>query len=859
MSNYREGRHILRKKKSILIVDDSQINREIISEILRPDYYIVEAESGAEALQLLETSRSGIDAILLDIVMPEMNGYEFLAAVKKNKALSQIPIIVLTEKSDIESEKKALECGAWDFVPKPYNADIVKLRLKNVLARSQMPFLEQLHKINNYDSLTGLYSKNKFFSEARQLIDSHPDVEFVFIRMDIDRFKLINSFFGNANGDRLLKYVAENTRSFCKDVPLTVFGRVEADVFGVVTPFQGYELSKEIIEFTIANINKKNTSYNIVFVYGMYVVEDRKLPIAQMCDRAAMAAKTVKGNYIKSYAYYDENMRLALENEQNIINEMSDALANGQFMPYYQPKYDVRTNRPVGAEALARWIHPTKGFISPGVFIPIFEKNGFISKLDFYMWECVCKQLKEWKERGIPLFPVSVNVSRVNLYNPNLVDLIVDLLKKYDVDPKYFNLEITESVYTDENIMIDDVTNKLHEKGFTILMDDFGSGYSSLNVLKDVQVDVLKLDMKFMFKAKYEGRAETIIASVVRMAKWLNIPIIAEGVDKREQVEFLRGLGCEYIQGFYFAKPMPVEEYEALISKQEEYISNDKHGFNGEEFWKPNGNATIAINSILQPAVVVEYFANGTADTVSVNKAFNEEFGFASDLYGKYNMLTSVDKEFSGVFKNAIEEAYRTKNAAECTYSMHNAGGRKLWLNVHFRYVNETDTSVILIAFINDVTNTKIIDDHISEYQAFLKTELARTFNILVVSENAEKRDRLESILAGDYNVFKCVSKEEGLEILKHQHIDMIYYDIKLYENEDEEFPFNIKTDDGRIIPVIIITSTHGELESHEELKTMAWDFVMPPFVAEMLRSRTANLLNVNINNMANAKYLNNL
>lgn len=427
-------------QKTVLVVDDSTTNRSILCDILHSDYSVIQAENGIQALTKLKRQDKKVDAIILDIIMPEMDGYEFMNKIKQDKTLSQIPVIILTEKSDRDTEKKVLESGAWDFVPKPYDADIIKLRLKNVIARSQVSLLKELNNVMNYDPLTEIYSKNKFFSASKALLKAYPDKQFAFLRLDIDRFKLINSFFGTAYGDRLLKHVAKRIRDFAKTTECCTFGRIDADVFGIFTPYQGKEETVKQIEQAVEDMKKLSASYNIMIVYGVYVVTDRSLPISFMCDRAALAAKTVKGHYMKSYAFYDDKMRLSIENEQNIINEMSDALENHEFVPYYQPKYDVKTNKPVGAEALARWIHPTKGFISPGVFIPIFEKNGFISKLDFYIWECVCKQLKEWKDKGVPLFPVSVNVSRVNLYNPNLSKIIIELTKKYDVDPKYFNI-----------------------------------------------------------------------------------------------------------------------------------------------------------------------------------------------------------------------------------------------------------------------------------------------------------------------------------------------------------------------------------------------------------------------------------
>lgn len=838
-------------QKTVLVVDDSTTNRSILCDILHSDYTVIQAEDGIQALTMLKKQDKKVDAIILDIIMPEMDGYEFMDKIKHDKTLSQIPVIILTEKSDRDTEKKVLESGAWDFVPKPYDADIIKLRLKNVIARSQVSLLKELNNVMNYDPLTEIYSKNKFFSASKALLKANPDKQFAFLRLDIDRFKLINSFFGTAYGDRLLKHVAKRIRDFTKTTECCTFGRIDADVFGIFTPYQGKKETVKQIEQAVENMKKLSASYNIMIVYGVYVVTDRSLPISFMCDRAALAAKTVKGHYMKSYAFYDDKMRLSIENEQNIINEMSDALENHEFVPYYQPKYDVKTNKPVGAEALARWIHPTKGFISPGVFIPIFEKNGFISKLDFYIWECVCKQLKEWTDKGVPLFPVSVNVSRVNLYNPNLSKIIIELTKKYDVDPKYFNIEITESVYTDDNVMIDDITSQLRNNGFTILMDDFGSGYSSLNVLKDVQVDMLKMDMMFMFKAKYDGRAETIISSVIRMAKWLNIPVIAEGVDRAEQVDFLKSVGCDYIQGFYFSKPLPAAEYEKLISDQEEQPVPENGTSVNDLLWGKSGGLLAYIDSTDQPATIYECFPDGTVVMVCSNKAFLQKYGYDSSVYGKLNVMNCIDSECKEKFTSSVNKAIESKDRAECVLSMHEINGRKHWFKTHLRFVSEMGVSSVLIAYFTDVTDMVLMDKRINEYKKYIQDEIDRKHKILIVSNNSDARCQLEEILSQENTVFTAETIQGGKKLLLNEDIDLIYFDIQLI-SKDDEFPLDI---DERRLPVIAITQAHGVLKGMTKLKNRVSDFVMKPYIDELVRLRTTNLIKINISGSANEKY----
>lgn len=339
---------------------------------------------------------------------------------------------------------------------------------------------------------------------------------------------------------------------------------------------------------------------------------------------------------------------------------------------------------------------------------------------------------------------MSVNVSRVNLYNPNLSKIIIELTKKYDVDPKYFNIEITESVYTDDNVMIDDITSQLRNNGFTILMDDFGSGYSSLNVLKDVQVDMLKMDMMFMFKAKYDGRAETIISSVIRMAKWLNIPVIAEGVDRAEQVEFLKSVGCDYIQGFYYSKPLPAADYEKLISDQEEQPVPENGTSVNDLLWGKGGGLLTYIDSIDQPATIYECFPNGTVVMVCSNKAFSQKYGYGSSIYGKLNVKNCIDSECKEKFTSSVNKAIESKDRAECVLSMHEINGKKHWFKTHLRFVSETGVSSVLIAYFTDVTDMVLTDKRINEYKNYIQDEIDRKHKILIVSNNSDTRCQLK-------------------------------------------------------------------------------------------------------------------
>ncbi|MEF9840338.1 MAG: EAL domain-containing protein [Lachnospiraceae bacterium] len=530
--------------KTVLVVDDSVVNRTILSKILSKDYLVLEAENGQIALDILKKHVEDIVAIMLDLTMPVMDGYAVLETLHGNTSYSNLPILVTTDNSDQDSEIKALALGAWDFISKPYNLEIIMFRLKNAIDRSQLSALKQLQYLSEYDALTGIYNKSKFFEATRELLDNNTGEIFVFLRFDVDRFQLINSFFGSDEGDKLLIYLAKHLGNAANRIEKVTYGRIESDVFGCCVPYNPITIGP-MIEQSKETLARYNPNYDIVPSLGIYIIEDSTISVEEMCNRATLAAKTCKGNYIKFYAYYNESMSVDLSNEQEITNDMKFALKNGEFQIYLQPQYNIHTNLPCGAEALVRWMHPVKGMLTPDKFISVFERNGFITKLDYYVWEQACKCLHNWKLQGIQPYPLSVNVSRVNIYNPKLTEILLSLVNQYQLEPELLNLELTESAYTDNPIAMKKAMTQLQSHGFIIMMDDFGSGYSSLSLLKEIMIDVLKIDMRFLTKTDVTGRGENIIASVIRMAKWLKIPVIAEGAETAEQVDFLRSVGCD--------------------------------------------------------------------------------------------------------------------------------------------------------------------------------------------------------------------------------------------------------------------------------------------------------------------------
>lgn len=561
---YERGDLPMKLKKNLLIVDKNDVNRKILKGILCDTYNILEADNSENALKMLEEELKSVACIILDLVTPEESDFDFLGDIFASERFSNIPVLVATIDNESENEKRCFELGAWDVIHKPFNPEIVKLRLKNIIGRSELNTLERIKYVAEHDALTGLYNRNKFFECTRAMLDEHDDTQFAFVRCDIDRFRLINSYFGEDEGDKLIKFMGKNVRQTEKSFPFCTYGRIESDVFCFVVPYIEEVLEKVLKDFTEALINY-NPSYYIEPSFGIYIIDTKSISVEKMYARSAMAAKKCKDKYRSYVAFYDNGMTEELFNKQELINDMQEALEKEQFVVYFQPKYSLKKKAFSGAEALVRWNHPRKGFISPGEFIPIFEQNGFIAQLDYYVWEHTCMLLRNWIDSGLNPEPVSVNISRVNMYNPRLVEIISSLTEKYNLPNHMLNLELTESAYMDNPDTMVKMVLALQRKGFIIMMDDFGSGYSSLNTLKDIPVDYLKVDMKFLTTGKSNDRSEKILVSVVKMAKLLDLPVIVEGVETEEQMNFLDSISCEYVQGYYFARPMPSENYEKIL------------------------------------------------------------------------------------------------------------------------------------------------------------------------------------------------------------------------------------------------------------------------------------------------------
>lgn len=411
-----------------------------------------------------------------------------------------------------------------------------------------------------YDILTGVYNAQTFYMLSHNILREHPENNYIIMRMDIIRFKAINELYGIEEGDRILCRIATAIEN--EIFGAGICGRLYSDIFAICTPAKTQADAINVIYRIAKAVEKIMPGSGIRPYFGIYMVNDRTTPTNILCDRAGLALAQVKGSMLKNYAFYDEFLHQKELAERNIETQMELALQNGEFVIFLQPKHSLLNSLPIGAEALVRWRHPKEGLLSPCSFLPLFERNGFIVKLDEFVWEEVFKLVRKWLDKNLSPVPVSINVSRVHIYNPNFVQKIIYLLQKYNVPGYLVELELTESTFVDNQEELYKTLTELQDRGINFSIDDFGSGYSSLNMLKNSPAGILKLDREFLCAADGNQKAQTVVQHTISMANQLNMQVVAEGVENESQAKFLINAGCLAAQGFFYSHPMPVEEFE---------------------------------------------------------------------------------------------------------------------------------------------------------------------------------------------------------------------------------------------------------------------------------------------------------
>ena len=548
--------------------------------------------------------------------------------------------------------------------------------------------------------------KETFLKKAAEMISLKERGYYTLSCANVNGFKLINDRFGVGAGDRVLEHI-KDCISECMEQVGGISAHIPPDEFLMVYPSR-YENSSILSENYNEAIAPECIPRSISMRIGRYHIEDVNDDPKLMLYRAKIAADSIRGNYENNVGIYNESMRKELVHRQQIASEMEDALKNRQFEIWLQPQFNHATGAVVGAEALVRWNRNGR-YVLPADFIEIFEQNGFIYRLDQYVLEEVCRLLRRWIDEGKNPVPVSVNVSRRDFEHSDFVEKFVAVINKYEIPIDRIRVEITESALAKAEKYVTARVIELIDLGFTVEIDDFGSGYSSLNILKDVPASALKLDMRFFERTADSMRAGSIVESVVRMARWLGMSIIAEGVEQKEDAEFLMSVGCCYIQGYLHARPMPVDEYEKFIKgRSKETIlasASDVEHFDNSRFWDPKSMDTLIFNSYVGGACIFEYH-NRNIEILRINEQYCKQF---KDIIPKGTELTDAaisryasDGELEKFF-SAIEKAIDTHSEQSCELRLSD-GVHTEYIHITVRVLAGTPEHFLLYGGIVNIT-----------------------------------------------------------------------------------------------------------------------------------------------------------
>lgn len=554
------------------------------------------------------------------------------------------------------------------------------------------------------------FDKNEFFKRAEETLrQSEAGVSWCMLAVDIEKLKLFNEWYGRQAGDSLLSDIVDCIKKFQEQLN-GVAGYFENDDFALLVPYD--EAQIDLFYQAITSLIKSHSGkINVLPAIGIYEIIDKKTPAFKAYDRANLACTAVKGNYIDRIKKFDQKMLDKLESEYLLFSDIQKAFQNKEFTFVLQPKCHMKSGNIVGAEALARWNSREKGVISPGVFIPFLEKSGYIAELDIYIWEEVCKWLRRMLDSGFPVVPVSVNVSRADLYSVDVPAYFDSLIQKYDLSPKLIEIEITESAYIDDHGVINQTITKLHESGFRILMDDFGSAYSSLNMLKDISVDVLKIDMRFLnMDVSNTGKGLDILETVCNMASILGLGIIVEGVETEEQRNYLLTMKCIYGQGYYFYRPLSTDDFEEKLRNNVNDHAEEVYDENNERLYlkdllSQDIFSEIMINNMLGAVAFYDVY-DGQINVTRYNEQYatligNETFTSETSIRSGEELY---QEDFMKMFQ-MFDDAQKNRHlGAELDVRRCRPDGTDMWLHMRTFFLHKQNGHAVYYSSVSDVT-----------------------------------------------------------------------------------------------------------------------------------------------------------
>lgn len=676
------------------------------------------AEVCADLAEVEEIVKNDIGSVgvVLDLQTADEH---ILRGVERLSRLSNAKMFAVLHSSDMALYNRLLETRVFLVLFAPVNLNLLLNRITAVFENEDV-----IRRGESLDLLTGLYGKRLFYRKAQSFAERNQGKKIWVVTCNVVGFKQLNASLGRTLCDRLLQSIARQVKRVC-DAAGANYGRLDNDNFGAVCLQNAIDLDN--VPHKVSLKNYLGVTFDFMLVYGVCEVAEFEKDIETYTEHS-LAACAAAEHHKKAYMFFDAEIKRAAELKEFVVKNYRQAFDENQFAVFYQPVIALNSDKVVACEALVRWIHPIRGIIPPDIFIPVFEENGAILELDHYVWRRACKDMRERIDTGTNHnVPISINMSRADFYSDNLVGELNAILAEYGIDHSLIRVEITESALQENDEKLCDVAKQLRQEGYVILMDDFGSGYSSLEGLGSLPIDILKLDMKFMRDLKSNGKTSAIVASILRMCKFLDLKVVAEGIETSEQREFLRGVGCEFGQGYLYSRPLPVDEFHASIEgkrlTETESMAVEQRSINLKTIWDVETNFSELFNSMVTTIGFYEYEEDNGPMIVRVNNAYFELLGGSTPtLYSDPNIVFRRDYLAE---KDKYEALYRRCKQTNATCSdvfcRHKYDGTEFSGLVSVKYLGSISGREEYMFSIKDVTDEIQTRQRLADLRALIR------------------------------------------------------------------------------------------------------------------------------------------
>lgn len=670
------------------------------------------------------------------------------------------------------------------------------------------------------------------------------DTRFLLIYLEIAHFDIYQKALGTQAGDGLRARVIQAVKKCAASVTRCLYGPIGEEAFALILPFAGEEQAVETAQALESCIREGGGQYAVRPRFGLCVIDDFNIPFDDHFEGAVRAAATVRDQDSVPYAFFDDTLRAQIRCERALVRDFSEALREKQFVLRIQPKYDIQYNAPVGGDALIRWQHPREGLLMPEAFLPALERYGLLPQLDACVWEEACRLLRKWTDEGHSPRPLSVRVSRAHFYDPQFERKILSLVEQYALPPALLSLEVNGDAYADDPNTFGRVLNALRAHGFTVLMDDFGDGSSSLDMLKNISVDLFKIDMRTILTDVEPERGLNLLASAARIAKCLGLPVVVEGVEQAEEADFLRGIGCEYAQGFYYAKPMPPEKYISLEWLDDVAIDSHTHLSGVDALWSADLRIDAAFNDPLRAAAIYEFDTeNEKIECLRVNRAYCDLFGYEDAIRTMQTTMTAQESGDSAPAYAAFRATALSGRDGEYELLRRTLGGRIKWVRAAVHALGASGGKMLILCVMSDITAQVVVR------RSMPGDSSSRTLSrnvMLIVDDQRTNRDMLRRIFGTG---FEIIEAENGLDALKALEmnpgrVDIILLDMRMPVMDGESFLQRKKAlRDIEKIPVVIMTSDSAIARQSNLLAIGANDYILRPLIPETAIRRVNSVL----------------